>query len=266
MIVTKLSGGLGNQIFQYAIGRKLSIQNDTDLVLDISHYADDTKRKYALYVFNIKAQTIDKMSGHIFLDYNEKQFSFDPEVLKIEGDTWINGYWQTEKYFMDIREIILDDLRLKKELSLESKKILEEISNSNSISLHVRRGDYVTEAKTNAFHGTCSESYYVEAVSKVSKSGVIKIFVFSDDIKWCKENLKFPHSTVYVNERSTIPDYEELILMSKCKHNIIANSSFSWWGAWLNTNNDKMVIAPKKWFSNSSIDTRDVIPETWIKI
>lgn len=266
MIVTKLSGGLGNQIFQYALGRSLSIKNNADLVLDISHYSTDTKRKYALSVFNIEAQTSSVEYSKTLNTIKESRFSFDPGILDTKDNTVLDGYWQTEKYFSDIRETILKDIQLKNDLGQESSEILNDINNSNSVSLHVRRGDYVTEAKTNAFHGTCSESYYSEALSKASKSGEIKIFVFSDDIKWCKENLKFPHPTVYVNEGSTIPDYEELILMSKCKHNIIANSSFSWWGAWLNTNTNKIVIAPSKWFNNTKVDTSDVIPETWIKI
>ncbi len=302
MIITKIQGGLGNQMFQYAIGRHLAYLNKTKLKLDISFYKDPQKnifRQYALGNFNIienfisddEAKKIKINNFHNkslptkilrkilkFLEekkpihkrsyIKEPYFHFCEEILKIKDKKYIYlfGYWQSEKYFKNIENIIRKEFTLKNDLSKEARDILNKIQNTNSISIHIRRGDYVKNKKTHALHGTCSLDYYYKAIKTIQEK--IKnphFFIFSDDISWAQENLKmnFPFTLV---KGADIKDVEEVILMSKCKHNIIANSTFSWWGAWLNSNHNKIVIAPKPWFNISTINTKDLLPSSWLTI
>ncbi|MFH1677734.1 MAG: alpha-1,2-fucosyltransferase [Patescibacteria group bacterium] len=299
MVIIKLMGGLGNQMFQYAMGRQVAKQNNIELKLDTSSFKiinNNTPRHYSLNVFNIKENFINqygikKIAKHsnlinkiiskiyylrqkfslikIKINQNyitEKAFNFDPEILKLKDDIYLDGYWQSEKYFKDIEDIIRKEFTLKNVFSEEAEKIAEEITAVNSVSLHIRRGDYINNEKTQKYHGSCSLNYYYQAVKKISrKINNPVFFIFSDDIEWVKNNLKLKYPIKFVSGYN-IKNYEELILMSKCKHNIIANSSFSWWGAWLNNNLNKIVVAPKKWFNDLSININNLIPESWTKI
>ncbi|MFH1461878.1 MAG: alpha-1,2-fucosyltransferase [bacterium] len=285
MIITKLQGGLGNQMFQYAIGRFLAQKNKTELKLDLSFYCNkqnEPQRIYSLENFNIKENIATQKEIEDFEKYKnksgwkhffyksfftndsiyvkEKQFNFDPKVLKTYDNSYLDGYWQNEKYFKSIENIIRENFTLKNKLPDNLQNILTKIKNPNSISLHIRRGDYVNKENYNVL----PIEYYNEAIKIITeKNSDIHLFIFSDDIVWAKNNLntEFPITFIYGNK-----DYQDLILMSLCKHNIIANSSFSWWGAWLNSNPNKIVIAPKKWFNKTEINTEDLIPKSWIKI
>ncbi|MFH0972649.1 MAG: alpha-1,2-fucosyltransferase, partial [Patescibacteria group bacterium] len=186
------------------------------------------------------------------------------EILKLKDDIFLDGYWQTEKYFKDIEDIIRSEFTLKTEYSNLNPELIAKISSCNSVSMHIRRGDYITNQNTNEFHGICFLDYYKKAINLIAeKFPNPTIFIFSDDLKWCKENIKIKYPIVFVKGNK---NYEDLIMMSKCSHNIIANSSFSWWGAWLNNNPNKIVIAPQKWLNNPNINYSDIIPSTWIKI
>lgn len=294
MIAVRLMGGLGNQMFQYAIGRKLALQNKTDLALDLIFFdniADvDTPRFYELDCFNIQEKFLSpakrpvenpdaafagkrgkikllkhKLGGQNWQIYNEPHHNFDPKVLKQTNNSYLIGYWQTEKYFTDIRETILKDFSFKQLAKGKNAKLLEQIKNTESISVHVRRGDYVTNKHANKFHGTKEQSYYNAALEPIlKKTKEPTLFVFSDDPDWCKKNLKFKQKTVYIEGNKK--GYEDMRLMMNCRHNVIANSSFSWWAAWLNQNSDKLVSAPKQWFNDPSVNTKDVIPASWFKI
>lgn len=297
MIIIRLQGGLGNQLFQYALGRALSIKNNVPMKLDISQYYKKNEiRKYGLKDFNINAEIATKreitsigipdpqsnflltrITRKVFRYFDSKKkiserkyvlepnFTFSEEILNIKDNAYINGDWQSFKYFENIKSALIQELYLAKPLSPEAEKIGNGISKTNSVSVHIRRGDYISNSQTNSFHGTCSTEYYRNAINRISKETTSPIlFIFSDDINWVRENIKFQFPTIYVS-KPEIRDYEELILMSKCKHNIIANSSFSWWGAWLNQNPNKIVVAPQKWF-NASVDTSDLVPENWIRI
>lgn len=292
MIITHLIGGLGNQMFQYALGRKMSLSNDTKLTMDISglenHSGNGTPRKYALGVFNIQENFSNKkdvnrlragsharvrriLEKRLGISWGRQSFvaephhNFYPKVLEIKSNTYLQGYWQTEKYFKDIEDVIRKDFSLKDEFNIDDKEIAKRIRLENAISLHVRRGDYVQNSTINKFHGICSLDYYKKGIKHVADSIQDPyFFVFSDDIEWVKENLKIDYPVTYVSD-GALKDYEELTLMSYCKHNIIANSSFSWWGAWLNNNPEKIVIAPRQWFADTLIDTSDVIPENWVR-
>lgn len=288
-------GGMGNQLFQYAAGKAVSIKKGKEFKLDVSGYENQdaiiTPRSYALNVFNIEEKFSSagevgnflrnkdrKRAGFFgkfllkFFDKNEAEyfveprFTFNSEVFDFEEPLYLEGYWQTEKYFKDVADVIRNEFTLKDEYFVDGKEITQKIKSCGAVSLHIRRGDYVTSATTNKFHGICSLDYYEKAIKYIADS--VKnpyFFVFSDDIEWVKQNLKINHPVEYVSDR-VLKDYEELILMSYCKHNIIANSSFSWWGAWLNSNPEKIVIAPKQWFADASVDTSDVVPESWIRI
>jgi len=295
MIISKLTGGLGNQMFQYAVGRRIAYINNTSLKIDITGYENQlgiTKRTYLLHVFNAKedfanSEEIDKLkkSNKIFINkyflkftkqkipyYNqsyiqEKHYHFDKSILKIGDNVYLEGYWQSEKYFKDIENIIRKEIIFKKEPDEINKKTIDKITHSNSVSIHVRRSDYVYDKKTSEFHGFCDLDYYHKAVSTIAKR-VEKphFFIFSDDPLWVKQNLILKYPCDYINHNVGKKDYNDLKLMSNCHHNIIANSSFSWWGAWLNKNPKKTIIAPKKWFRNPKINTEDLIPQQWIRI
>lgn len=257
-VIVRLKGGLGNQMFQYAYGRKLSLENKAVLKLDKSllewpicqRLAGITARRYELGEFNI----------------NERFAGFWETVLKPKGSLYLDGYWQNEEYFKGIRDILLEDFRLKKKTK-NFLKLEKLVCKANSVSIHFRREDYIKKAVTRKYHGTLGLDYYRKAIEIIGeKVKNPSFFVFSDDILWVKKNFKkVKEQTVYVSGLCKLTNPEELILMSLCKHNIIANSSFSWWGAWLNKNRRKIVLAPKKWFR--AIGTNPgVVPQEWIKL
>lgn len=291
MVVIELTGGLGNQMFQYAFGKSCSLVGNTKLFLDDSCYEHDSLRSFALDCFNINEERVSKKQLDriikepfifnklkSFLNYNQKyykgriieeqSFRYDTNFPRYRNKNVLyKGYWQSEKYFSKFRSELLCDFQLSRPLSQLADNYLKQVTGTNSVSIHVRRGDYVNNEKTNLFHGVCSLHYYKEAVAFfLEKLPDVHFFIFSDDIEWVKREF------AYISNLSIIEnvpfDYEELYLMSQCKHNIIANSSFSWWGAWLNENVSKIVIAPQKWFENKEMQdqTRDLIPENWIKI
>ena len=274
MIISKITGGLGNQMFQYAIAKSIAIKNSDKFQLDISFYYKQTLRKYELNLFNIEQNLAKQESffskvkrklGFVPKEYYiEKEVAvFDKGVFNYQDKIVLDGYWQNEKYFKDIRDEILKDFTLKQDISIEAKDYLEQIKDSNSISLHVRRGDYVQNSHTNKVHGICNLDYYKRAIDYINEKVQESMFyIFSDDIAWCKENFDFLENKIFIDDtRSALEDLE---LMKKCKHNIIANSTFSWWGAWLNENKGKIVIAPKIWWSTRPNTT--IVSEKWIKI
>jgi|SRR3989338_363061 len=295
MIVTKLIGGLGNQIFQYAAGRRAAFINNTQLKLDITGYEKQegiTPREYMLHDFNIQEnfasiaeiEKFKKIPRSFIGKYlskvikwitpfhrqsyiKERHFHFDPEILKIKENTYLEGYWASEKYFADIEDIIRSEFTFKKKPNEENKKMIDKIQNCNSVAIHIRRGDYISDAKTREHHGSCGPDYYHQAISIIAKKiSNPHFFLFSDDPDWVKANLKLTYPSFYINFNTGNKSYEDLRLISLCKHNIIANSSFGWWGAWLNKNPDKIVIAPRKWFQDDSINTEDLISKSWIRI
>lgn len=156
---------------------------------------------------------------------------------------------------------------MKYKSDVTNEQVAQNILSVNAVSLHVRRGDYVSNLTINQFHGTCSLEYYNQAIAQIAKKvETPHFFVFSDDPEWVKSNLKIDYSITIVDHNNADKNYEDIRLMSLCKHHIIANSSFSWWGAWLCRNPNKIVIAPLKWFNDKSINTTDLIPDGWIKI
>jgi hypothetical protein len=289
MIITRLQGGMGNQMFQYAIGRALSLKYNVPLKLDKSIYDADTnlvKRTYDLSVFNIEENIAEAnevpfiyrnhIKGKLFymigvflrrLFVNkgkERFFNFDSNIFSLGSDMYLDGYWQSPKYFTNIEDVIRKDFTLKNKLPSHIENLKEVIEKENSLCVHVRRGDYVG----NKHHEVVGKEYYEKAIEKMKSLTMIsKIYVFSDDIKWCEENMKFDAPTMFVGEEYAGQKAEgHLVLMSTCKNFIIPNSSFSWWGAWLSNNKDKKVIVPKKWFPFLIINEADIISEGWIRM
>ncbi len=288
MIVVRLIGGLGNQMFQYAVGRALSFRLGKELKLDISGFKEYKLREYKLSCFNINAsiatqneinQTIPAQSKSLkaiirklIKNYNslgveylkEPYFHFWNQIIKYTGNAYLDGYWQSYKYFLEVDSEIRRDFTLIQELEGKAAEILCDIKRKNCISIHVRRGDYISDAITSSVLGFCGVDYYRKSID-ILKNYVEwdNIYLFSDDIKWAKENLLQDNRVIYIDG---INDIETFWLMKNCNHNIIANSSFSWWTAWLNDSENKTVIAPKKWFKDKNKITKDLFPESWITI
>jgi hypothetical protein len=290
MIFARLIGGLGNQMFQYACARRLAHALQAPLKLDLSAFENYGLRPYALDGLSISAEIapVDEVfkfrrrarirsrlpellsrliPGCRYEVFKERSFEFDSNVLKLRGNILLEGYWQSERYFNDIADIIRREFTLKGTPSETNASLAARIRSTDAVSIHVRRGDYVSNPETRQVHGTCGLDYYQRAVDKIA--GIEPhphFFVFSDDPAWVKENLRLPFPTVVVERTGTYSPCGDLWLMSLCRHNIIANSSFGWWGAWLNSNPNKKVIAPQKWFNLKAYDTRDLIPAHWIRI
>lgn len=288
MIIQKLIGWLWNQMFQYAFIKALSLRNKTDFKIDIHWFEKYKLHKYCLEFFNIEKnyslkneipfyEMFNSDNKYIIIfrwifkkinknHYIEKQFNFVQDYLNIKK-WYIEWYFQTEKYFKDYKNEIRKDFEFIIKPSEKNQDIIKIIENCNSISLHIRRWDYISNPIANNFHWTCNLDYYKKAVEIInSKINNPIFFIFSDDISWVKENLKIEEQKYFIDWNNADTNYEDMRLMSLCKHNIIANSSFSWWWAWLNNNKDKIVIAPKKWFNDDKIDYSDIIPNSWLKI
>jgi len=287
LISTILIGGLGNQMFQYAAGRALALRLGTNLKLDTRAFSDYKVHSYGLDRFAIQAGLINDFSfallrhdsllrraGRYFKVtlnknvYLEKGFDFDPMVLLLKDGAYLEGYWQSERYFADFADQIRADLTVAAPPDDENLSWLERIRNGTSVSIHIRRGDYVTNPTANAVHGLCDLDYYRRAAAYLAAKleGEAEFYVFSDDPEWVRENLELPYAMHYVNHNDASRNYEDLRLMSNCSHHIIANSSFSWWGAWLNPSLAKIVVAPEQWFRDKSKSTKDLIPSSWIRI
>ncbi len=289
MIIVKLMGGLGNQMFQYALGRRLSLLHNTILKVDTSFLNDKshnhTLRKYELDVFSMSVSIATKTDLNKFsvasngrlrrlLPFlaayriiNEPCFEFNEDILKSPKHSLLIGYWQTEKYFLPIQDTIREDFKFRKPLEGKNADIASGIIKQNAVSMHIRRGDYVHHEETSKVHGACPTEYYTAALRYIQgKVKDVHLYIFSDDMAWVKDNMFFDAPATYVEHNSGKISYADMQLMSLCRHNIIANSSFSWWGAWLNPNPGKLVVAPAKWFNDGSANTKDLIPEGWQKI
>ncbi len=285
MIYTRIRGGLGNQLFQYCVARRLADRLGVNVGLDIREYNEDSAFEMGLHRFNLRAEynpeglirhkkdgklsyVWDVILGNQKHVYQEPFLGFDSDVLSLSNGTYFKGYWQSEKYFKDTKEQILNDLTITEKPSAENANVLKQIDNCLAVSLHIRRGDYVSNSGYNAAHGTCDLAYYQRAVAHlVDRIGKdIVVFAFSDDPEWVAENLKLPVDVKYMGHNSSQKNYEDLRLMSNCKHHIIANSSFSWWGAWLNKDPNKVVIAPQVWFADPKMSNPDILPSEWMTI
>jgi hypothetical protein len=281
MIIVKIQGGLGNQLFQYATGRNLAFKNNTELKLDLSDFKITNYRSYLLNNFNIEEtiandKEIEKYTSaskkiiNYFLPDHKKiiirnaNYTYNSHIVSLGKNVYLDGYWQNQDYFAGLSDIIRKEFTLKRQFNVAEQDLLNKINSANSVAVHIRRSDYLSSAKFSKIYPALDLAYYSLAIELLSKKIKDPIFfVFSDEIAWAKKNLNL-HDATYVSKNNW-PDFVELILMSKCRHHIIANSSFSWWGAWLNQNPEKIVIGPNKWFKFCD-DDRGIMPEGWIKI
>lgn len=289
MIIVRLQGGLGNQMFQYALGRKLSLMKNVGMLLDLSWFDVQTKRKYQLNSFNIQSEIatkddiekilqtrkqriikkIEKKTGHKFLRrissvWLEKNSNkFEKKIFSCPKNCLIDGYWQSEKYFYDIKDILVKDFTLRNGLSKNAQKITAQIlSDRNSVSVHVRRRDYADESLG---HSLTPMEYYQRAINLLLEKRVEpSLFVFSDDIEWTRKNFDYPVTT-FIDSTQYMGDAEELIMMSHCYHHINANSSFSWWGAWLKEKADSIITVPARWFTEKDFP-QDRVPHRWYRV
>lgn len=294
MVIVKLIGGLGNQLFQYAAGRRLAHVRGRELKLDMSGLDNPdyrAVRRYELAPFNViqtfaSEEEISRLTqpppgllSRFFLRVTrkiecpcmsyvkERHYHFDPRILDLPDGVYLDGYWQSERYFADAAELIRKEVKVNAPLTGCNAELAREIGDHQAVSLHVRRGDYITDPITHRAHGVCDLQYYARAVAYIAtRVDAPMFFVFSDDPEWVRENLKLSYPLRVVDHNGPEHGHEDMRLMSLCQHHIIANSSFSWWGAWLNPRPDKIVVAPERWFNNHSADTRDLYPAGWVRL
>jgi hypothetical protein len=300
VIIMRLQEGLGNQLFQYALGKQLSIIHKRPLKLDISHFTqtDPDPRKgiriYCLEHFNIQAHIAEpedtapfqkylknnlygkvwRRTGRLVKYYKRsciieppgKFCFFDHRLFtgSLKANVYLVGYWQTEKYFTSIENIIRNDFILKDVSDEVNRKMLAEIDSnaSSSVGIHVRHGDNATPKASQ--HGVLPLSYYHKAIEDLNKT--VKsphFYVFSDDPEWAKENLHLEFPSTFVSHNGDEKNYEDLRLMSHCRHHITGNSTFSWWGAWLGKKPGQLVYAPNRYYININIPTYDFYPASW---
>lgn len=291
MVIVRLIGGLGSQMSEYAYAKALESKG-YDVKIDATTFESYTLRGYELDKYNIDLECSTKEENDRYRPNNivikilsrilnkiginilslkvvrEKSFIFNQKLLEINNEAYVIGDFFSEKYFKDIRSTLLKQFSIKGRPSSYMKDMEVKISEAaNSCFIHVRRGDYFHNKRVNKVHGVCGVDYYQNAAKYVqSQVGSLQYFIFSNDIEWCKENLKIDNATYMENQERASP-HEDIYLMSLCKHNIIDHSSFCWWGAWLNQNENKIVVAPKKWFSNEKLQkqSRDIYCESWVK-
>lgn len=286
MIYVRLNGGLGNQLFQFAAAQALALRRGTRLVLDrrmvdrapapfgyaLRHFAIDAIEEGVALPpdrTRLPAYLTWRFGGGRPRFLREQGLGFNAAVAEAPDDTYLHGYFQTEKYFADSEEELRRQLRIVTRPSAENARWLGSISDQDgAVSVHVRRGDYVADARGARTHGTCSEAYYRDALEAIaSRSGGDPVaYVFSNDPDWARDNLRLGCETVVLSHNDPSRHYEDLRLMSACRHHVIANSSFSWWGAWLNPSAEKIVAAPARWFADPRLDNPDILPESWVRI
>lgn len=305
MIISRIEGGLGNQMFQYAIGRILAEINNEELFLDTHGLyipiEGHLSRDYMLDAFKIKAsiasdELLNRIRKGTFLNKlsfkkikHYKQLVFDeinpkisfikysdyylkpeintfyPEILKKDNtDIYLDGYWQSYKYFYNYESLIKEHFAIKESVLDFEKSYLENINNSQSVSLHLRLTDRIATEFSLAHYRNLEWDYYVDAINIIKeKVSNPHFFIFSDNIKWCEENIKLDFPVTLVKTKD---EFNDMYLMGSCKHHIIAHSTFSWWAVWLKYNSNKIVITPKKWFNRQTDELEDLIPESWIKL
>jgi len=279
-------------MFQYSAGRALSLLRGQTFRLDISEFVGyELHQGFELQrVFNCETTIATESDMRSILGWQvshvtrrilshfrlaafrrkgfivEPYFHYWPGIKNVPSDSYLRGYWQSEKYFHEVASVIRSDFTFKNPLTRQNADLAVQIGQVNAVSLHVRRGDYVKNSKTTATHGLCSLEYYRKAIRHLADR-VEKpyFFIFSDDIPWVKNHLDMDFSCQYIDHNSGAESYNDMHLMSLCRHYIIANSSFSWWGAWLNPSKNKIVVVPQRWFANDN-NVQDLFPFGWVPL
>lgn len=297
MVIVNIFAGLGNQMFQYATGRRLARKLGVELKLDLSSFDRCQFRKYQLNLFQIPErvatrQEVESIKGpeqvslpgrvlrkaHKVINPRigfrlgglvaEKHFHFDPSILTLGDQVYLFGLWQSPKYFDDTAALIREEFTLKEAPAGKNRALAGEMkAQPQSVSLHVRRGDYVSDPHSNQSHGVCGADYYHRAIAHMAERlPQAHFYIFSDDVDWARSNLQLPRPATFIDHNGPDKGVEDLRLMGQCRHHVIANSSFSWWGAWLNPDPEKRVCAPGRWFGeNAKVrrQSKDILPDNW---
>lgn len=288
MIVARLDGGLGNQMFQYAAGLALALARRVDLKLDCAPLWRSPNRHFALSSFRLRAGFASRaevlrlrsrrnLRGVVSLllrkplrtYIKERSFHFDDSCLRTApSDAYLDGYWQSERYFERAIEEVRKDFSFRELPRGRTKELLEEIGSCRApVSVHVRRGDYVTSPSARAVHGTCGLDYYERALAFLDKKVQPDAhFIFSDDPEWARRNIRTRGTPTFIDHNGPSAAAEDLRLMQACGHHVIANSTFSWWGAWLSSRPEKTIVTPRRWFRSGDRREDDLIPPGWIRI
>lgn len=297
MICVAIFGGLGNQMFQYAFGRALAFKFNTELVIDDSFFKKGhklnyaTERSYDLLIYKLPVRKVTSIELYFLRPlylrivnvisinlgfggiqnskyFVENSIGINKLINRIGLNCYITGYWQCYKYFENVDDLLRKEFSFPEILDIDLIKVLTKIKKECSVSIHIRRGDYLNPDISHT-HALCSFEYYNNAIIYMNSHLTnISYYIFSDDINWVKENFVLPANTTFISGNNGKNNYIDMQLMSECKHNIIANSSFSWWAAWLNTNVNKIIVAPKLWYSNElhNLNTIDLIPDSWVRL
>lgn len=287
MIIARIEGGLGNQMFQYAYGMFLARKHKTTLLLDVSSYEDKPQHGYLLDNFHIEAQIAgekdapkiprryrtkeartpwwkDGFGLNSFRRYKEQEFGFLPAHLEVPNNRYLVGYWQSEKYFPDMRRELLQQFALRHQLSPTSQEVGKSMRNCNSVALHVRRGDYITSTSAAQIYEHLSIEYYQRSLQEWTKDiQDPRVFIFSNDIAWCREQFNLPWQTQFVDHTNVDTAFEDMWMMLQASCLIMANSTFSWWAGWLNQRPDHTVIAPSRWFRPGTLNSDHLLPTNW---
>jgi len=297
VIVVKLQGGLGNQMFQYALGRELQRRNGGELAFDLTLLLDRFPRSsvvvrdYDLDIFGIQPRftLLSQLARHLpvpllymrgaaalarALDraglqrYISEPVGFREEVLEARGNIYLDGHWQSPKYFAGSEAVLRREFKVKQPLSPQGQRVAAQMASTDSVCVNVRRADYVSLQGSIDMHGFVGKEYYDRGIGQIApRLKNPHIFVTSDDVQWCRENLRFEYpTTVLGHEYKGYKFGEYLKLMAHCKHFLIPNSSFAWWAAWINPSEDKIVVCPKNWFRDPKIDSSDRIPPQWVRL
>ena len=281
-IISRLFGGAGNQLFQYAAGRALADHLGCDLVLDTRYVADSADRGDCFGHFrnarfsrdeNLPPSKSDgalryglwRKFGRDPKFHRERELGFDPGFFDLPANSYLHGYWQSQKYFNPIIDQLRADLAFTTELNPANAQMAAQIATAPTpVALHVRRGDYIASGS----YAACSPDYYRAAADLLAKKlgTSLTCFVISNDPAWARENLDLGQESVFVDLNDEKTGHFDLRLMSLCAHNVIANSTFSWWGAWLNSHPGKLVVAPKDWFAKDKLSNPDICPEDWLRL
>jgi hypothetical protein len=299
MVIARIRGGLGNQLFQYAAARALAWHNDVPLKLDLYTYSKNKYRKYELDQLNIDATIASREEVHQFTGRNplirylnkrenylrcpsvlaQPHYHFFEDFFSVNVPVYLSGYWNSFKYFAPYKKEIINQFTMRDSPPKSFLRWKQKIESGESVAIHIRRGDYVSNQAFHSFFGALPLAYYRKAVNEIlMKAPSSKFYVFSDDLEWCKKNLEFLSNAEFVAHETSVTAFTDLLLMAQCQHQIIANSTYSWWGAWLNNNANKIVVAPEQWFAKKFNDapetpyatryynTKDLLPESWIKL
>lgn len=292
MIVSNIFGGLGNQMFQYAVGRMLALKHGVPLRLDVEMFSHQTvhqgfelERIFSAPMVLATPSDMRNILGwqssrlalrllgrHELSFLRSRHLIVEPHFHYYQGihnalsSSYLKGCWQSERYFFDISNTIRQDLAFRLPMSDQNRDVAQKIEAVNAVSLHVRRGDYVSNPGALSYHGVCPLEYYERAIRYIIERVTDPFFfVFSDDLDWVRNTLQMDYPVCYVDHNRGSESYNDMRLMSLCSHHVIANSSFSWWGAWLNDSNSKIVVAPKQWFAKA-LDVSDLLPDSWVRL